>query len=112
MGDRGDSLSGGQRQRIALARAIIKKPLILVLDEATSSLDNESEKFIQNSINELSKNLTMITIAHRLSTIVNSDNIYVMKNGAIVESGTYDDLFSDKNSIFYQMISSQHNEIS
>ena len=112
LGDRGDSLSGGQRQRIALARAIIKKPLILVLDEATSSLDNESEKFIQKSINELSKNLTLITIAHRLSTIVNSDHIYVMKNGTIVESGTYDDLFSDKNSIFYKMISSQHNEIS
>ena len=84
----------------------------MVLDEATSSLDNESEKFIQKSINELSKNLTMITIAHRLSTIVNSDHIYVMKNGTIVESGTYDDLFTDKNSIFYQMVSSQHNEIS
>ena len=104
-GDRGDSLSGGQRQRIALARTIIKKPLILLLDEATSSLDNESERFIQNSINNLSKNTTMITIAHRLSTIKSADYVYVLEKGEVLEHGTYDDLLSNTNSKFHEMIS-------
>jgi ABC-type multidrug transport system fused ATPase/permease subunit len=104
-GDRGASLSGGQRQRIALARTIIKKPLILLLDEATSSLDNESERYIQKSINNISKNTTMITIAHRLSTIKSADYIYVLESGEILEHGTSDELMSNGDSKFYQMIS-------
>ena len=104
-GDRGASLSGGQRQRIALARTIIKNPLILLLDEATSSLDNESERYIQKSINNISKNTTMITIAHRLSTIKSADYIYVLESGEILEHGTSDELMSNGDSKFYQMIS-------
>ena len=106
VGDRGVRLSGGQLQRLALAKAIIKKPDILILDEATSSLDSESEKKIQNAIENISKESTLIVIAHRLSTIINATNIYVLKKGMIDEYGNYGQLKSNK-STFYNMLEAQ-----
>lgn len=94
LGDRGSTLSGGQRQRICLARAIYRNPPILILDEATSSLDSESENYVQSSIQDLMKNRTIIIIAHRLSTIQNADQIYVIKEGKIAEQGTHTELLN------------------
>jgi ABC-type multidrug transport system fused ATPase/permease subunit len=95
VGDRGVRLSGGQRQRIALARAILRKPDLLILDEATSSLDTSSERLIQSSLESISGETTLVVIAHRLSTIANADHVYVMEQGRIVESGTYAALVKD-----------------
>lgn len=92
IGDRGSRLSGGQRQRISIARAILKNPDILILDEATSALDTESEKLVQQALENLMKSRTSIVIAHRLSTIKNADVICVMKDGQIVERGKHDEL--------------------
>jgi ATP-binding cassette, subfamily B, bacterial MsbA len=92
LGDRGSTLSGGQRQRICLARAIYRNPPILILDEATSSLDSESENYVQASLQDLMKNRTTIIIAHRLSSIQNADQIYVVKEGRIAEQGTHPEL--------------------
>ncbi len=92
LGDRGSTLSGGQRQRICLARAIYRNPPILILDEATSSLDSESENYVQASLQDLMKNRTTIIIAHRLSSIQNADQIYVVKEGRIAEKGTHTEL--------------------
>jgi ATP-binding cassette subfamily B protein/subfamily B ATP-binding cassette protein MsbA len=94
IGDRGGKMSGGQRQRVSIARAILKNPEILILDEATSALDTDSERLVQEALENLMKNRTTIVIAHRLSTIKNADKIYVMKEGVIVESGQHVELYA------------------
>ena len=95
IGENGVRLSGGQKQRISIARAILKKSPIILLDEATSSLDAESEEIVQNAINNLTKNKTTLVIAHRLSTIHNADKIFVLKNGKIINSGNHDFLIKN-----------------
>jgi len=95
IGENGIRLSGGQKQRISIARAILKESPIILLDEATSSLDADSEEIVQNAINNLTKNKTTLVIAHRLSTIHNADKIFVMKNGSIINSGTHDFLINN-----------------
>lgn len=102
VGDRGVRLSGGQVQRIALARAVLRNPEILILDEATSSLDTQSERLIQQAVENISKATTVIAIAHRLSTIVNADYIYLLEMGRVVEEGSYLEL-TQKNGKFKQM---------
>ena len=99
VGERGQKLSGGQRQRLAIARAILKNPPILVLDEATSAVDNETEAAIQRSLEKITQNRTTIAIAHRLSTIRNADRIYVMEHGQLVEWGTHESLL-DRQGIY------------
>ena len=102
LGEKGARLSGGQRQRIALARALVRSPEILILDEATSALDSESERRIQGAIDSLGGDVTRIVIAHRLSTVRNADYIYFIKEGKVVEEGSYDDLMA-KNGYFFKM---------
>lgn len=92
VGERGQKLSGGQRQRLAIARAVLKNPPILILDEATSAVDNETEAAIQRSLERITRNRTTIAIAHRLSTIRNADQIYVMEDGRLVEAGRHEEL--------------------
>jgi len=102
LGDRGQKLSGGQRQRITVARALIRSPELLIFDEATSALDSESERLIQQSIEDLSECKTIIIISHRISTVKNADVIYVMDKGCIIESGTYEELM-EKRGLFQSM---------
>jgi len=99
VGDAGSKLSGGQRQRISIARALLKNPPILILDEATSSLDTESEKLVQQAIINLMKNRTSIVIAHRLSTVKHADEILVLEEGCIIENGNHNDLLA-KNGLY------------
>ncbi|MEL7432266.1 MAG: ATP-binding cassette domain-containing protein, partial [Chlamydiota bacterium] len=109
VGERGYRLSGGQRQRLALAQALIKQPEILILDEATSALDSESEKLIQEALNQFKQNRTIIVVAHRLSTIASADKILVLEQGGIVEQGTHKVLLSQKGRYmrYWQLQSSQ-----
>ena len=102
VGERGTLLSGGQRQRIVLARVLARKPKILILDEATSSLDNESEFLIQKAIEGLRGKISILMIAHRLSTVMIADNLIILENGKIIESGSPKNLLQDENSYFYK----------
>ena len=106
IGDRGAKLSGGQRQRLSIARAVLKNPEILILDEATSALDTESEKLVQDALNNLLKGRTSVVIAHRLSTIHNADLIVVVDHGRIAEQGTHNELM-ERNGIYAKLIEMQ-----
>src|SRR5687767_2465026 len=106
IGDRGSKLSGGERQRLTIARAVIKNPPILILDEATSSLDTESERLVQDAINNMMQNRTSIVIAHRLSTIRHADEIIVLQKGEIVERGNHDELMQ-KGGYYYRLVQMQ-----
>ena len=106
IGEKGVKLSGGQRQRIAIARAIYKNPPFLILDEATSALDTKSEKLVQNALDNLMKNRTVLVIAHRLSTVKNADQIIVMDEGKIIETGSHNQLY-DKKGMYYNLYNVQ-----
>jgi ATP-binding cassette subfamily C protein len=107
IGDRGVRLSGGERQRLVLARAILRKPAILVLDEATSALDTENEAKIQAAIERLKGTMTIIVIAHRLSTIRNADQVLVMDQGEIIQVGEYNQLAGEKRGMFSNLLGIQ-----
>jgi len=105
VGERGLQLSGGQRQRIAIARALVKDSPIILLDEATASLDSESERQVQKAIEELCKGRTTVVIAHRLSTVMHADRILVIENGTVAEAGRHDDLMrkNGRYAAFYRL---------
>ncbi|MCJ1437783.1 hypothetical protein MMC27_007170 [Xylographa pallens] len=111
VGESGIKLSGGQRQRLAIARSIIKRPAILILDEATSSIDVRGERIVQAALDRVSKNRTTITIAHRLSTIRKADRIVVLKNGTAVEEGTHDELLTHEDGVYADLVLAQHLEL-
>lgn len=106
IGDSGNKLSGGQKQRLSIARAVLKNPPIMILDEATSALDTESERLVQQALENMMKNRTSIVIAHRLSTIQNADNIVVLSKGEIVEQGKHQELL-EKKAVYYSLVEMQ-----
>lgn len=107
LGDRGVLVSGGERQRLALARALLRRPSLLILDEATSFLDSENEKRIQMAIEKLHRQMTILLISHRLSTVRAADFIYVLEDGCLVESGTWDSLLANKKGRFFALCQAQ-----
>jgi ABC-type multidrug transport system fused ATPase/permease subunit len=108
VGERGITLSGGQRQRIAIARAVLKDPCILILDEATSSLDSESERLVQEALNKLMIGRTSFIVAHRLSTIRNADKIVVIANGNVAETGSHDQLIANSSGVYHHLYKLQY----
>ena len=106
IGDSGNKLSGGQKQRLSIARAVLKNPPIMILDEATSALDTESERLVQDALENMMKNRTSVVIAHRLSTIQNADTIVVLSKGKIVEQGKHADLLQKKGT-YYSLVEMQ-----
>ena len=109
IGDGGGKLSGGQQQRLCIARAVLENPPIMILDEATSALDPESEKLVQEALENMMANRTSLVIAHRLSTIQNADNIVVLKKGEIVEQGKHEELMKKKGE-YFKLVSMQNME--
>ena len=107
VGERGIKLSGGQRQRVAIARAILKDPAILILDEATSALDSESERLVQDALDQLMRGRTSFIIAHRLATIREADRIVVIQDGTVVENGTHADLLENKTGLYRRLSEAQ-----
>ncbi|KAI1408914.1 P-loop containing nucleoside triphosphate hydrolase protein [Hypoxylon sp. FL1857] len=107
VGENGTKLSGGQRQRICIARAVIKRPKILILDEATSAIDVRGERIVQAALDKVSQGRTTITIAHRLSTIKKADTIVVLQKGKVVEKGTHESLLQDENGVYYGLVHAQ-----
>ena len=107
VGERGVQLSGGQKQRIAIARAVLKDPVVLILDEATSSLDNESELLVQDALDNLMKNRTSVVIAHRLSTIKKADQILVIEDGKVTSKGNHESLLADQEGLYHKLINIQ-----
>ena len=96
VGERGIKLSGGEKQRVAIARAILRDPQLIILDEATSSLDSRSEQFVQDGLHKLMSNKTAVVIAHRLSTVTHADKIIVLEKGKVLEQGNHDQLLKKK----------------
>lgn len=111
VGNRGDQLSGGQKQRLALARALVRNPAVLILDEATSAVDSQSEALIQDALEKATKGHTTITIAHRLSTVRNSDIIYVLDKGRVLEYGSHSELLIEKGK-YYELFTTTRTESS
>lgn len=107
VGEKGVQLSGGQKQRVAIARAVLKDPKILILDEATSNLDAESEALVQEALHRLMQSRTTLVIAHRLSTVKNADQILVIEEGRVVQAGTHDRLAQDSNGLYYRLLNRQ-----
>jgi ABC transporter fused permease/ATP-binding protein len=110
VGEKGIQLSGGQKQRIAIARALLKNPKLLILDEATSNLDSESEFLVQDALKHLMKDRTTLVIAHRLATVRDADLIFVMDSGKIIQVGNHDELASDKKGLYYKLLQRQFSE--
>ena len=110
VGNRGLKLSGGEKQRISIARVVLKNPKILILDEATSSLDSISENLIQSALDRVMKNRTSIVIAHRLSTVMAADNIMLLQNGVITDTGTHDELL-DKSDGYKELYETQFRKV-
>ena len=111
VGESGVKLSGGQRQRLAIARGIVKKPAVLILDEATSSIDVRAERIVQKALDRVSKGRTTVMVAHRLSTIKKADNIIVLRQGVAVEHGTHDELLRDTDGVYTTLVRAQHLEL-
>lgn len=107
VGDAGIKLSGGQRQRLAIARSIVRRPKILILDEATSSIDVRSEQIVQAALEKVSKNRTTLVIAHRLATVRKADNIIVLRKGKVVQQGTHESLMSQEGGAYWVLATAQ-----